>query len=155
MISDSTTMADLADRGEFPDPADTRFVLEINTDLREAVIEFRESLTFHRGYNGAAWSRLCDSNGYLTASAAARLAEQYSTILAHSGISGVTVTYASGMEFDDEPSVALSFVSVFSPGETFDSWFARIGRPIIAEVINSTDPGTYNSAYVYTALLAS
>ena len=106
MISDNTTMTDLVDRCEFPDPDDTRFVVEINTDQREAVIVFRESLTFHRGYNGAAWSRLCDSNGYLTGSAAAQLAEQYSKILVYSGISGVAVTYADGLEFDDQPSVA-------------------------------------------------
>lgn len=151
----TTTMVDLADRAEFPDPTDTRFVLEINTDQREAVIEFRESLTFHRGYNGAGWSRLCESNGYLTAASASRLAAQYSKVLADQGIHGVTVTYATGQEFDDEPSVALSFVSSFTAGETFESWFTRIGRPIIAEVINSTDPGTYNSAYVYSALLSS
>lgn len=148
-----TLMADLADRGELPDPADPRFVLEINTEQHEAVIEFRESLTFHRGQCVDAWPRLCDSNGYLTVAAATHLAEQYAKALADSGVRGVTVTYANGQEFDDEPSVALSFVSAFSPGETFDRWFTRIGRPIIAEVINSTDPGTYNSPYVYAALL--
>ena len=154
-ISETTTMADLVDRGEFPDPADTRFLLEINTDQREAVLEFREALSFHRAHIGAAWSRLCDANGYLTDTAAEQLAAEYSKILAAQGVHGVTVTYAAGLEFDDEPSVALSFVSAFGSGETFGSWFTRIGRPIIAEVINSSDPGTYNSAYVYTALLSS
>lgn len=153
MIADSTPMVDLADRGEFPDPDDTRFVLEINTDQREAVIEFRESLSFHRDRGGEAWFRLCDSNGYLTASSEARLAEQYSTILANRGVTGVSVTYANGLESDEEPSVALSFASTFTSGETFGSWFTRIGWPIVAEVTNSSDPGTFNSPYVYTALL--
>ncbi len=155
MIADSTTMADLVDRGEFPDPADTRFLLEINTDQCEAVIVFREALTFHRGYNGDAWSRLCDGNGYLTDTAAGHLAAEYSKVLAAQGVHGVTVAYADGLEFDDEPSVALNFVSAYSRGEKFGSWFTRIGRPIIAEVINSSDPGTYRSAYVYAALLGS
>lgn len=148
----TTLMADLADCGEFPEPTDTRFMLEINADQREAVIEFRESLASHRSYAGDAWSTLCGSNGYLTAPAAEGLAAQYSKILADHGVHGVTVKYAAGQEFDDEPSVAVQFISVFSPGETFGSWHARIGWPIIAEVINGTDPGTYNYPYVYAAL---
>lgn len=155
MAAAHTLMADLKDKGEHPYPDDTRFVLEINPDRREAVIEFCEPLAFHRDRFDESWHRLVDSNGYLTARAQTRLAEAYQKILAERGVCDVRVEYCSGLEFEDQPSVALAFISTYSEGETFRSWFERSGWPIIAGAINCTDPGTFDCPYVYARLIES
>jgi hypothetical protein len=156
-------MPELGDRGVNPAIDDPRFMLEINADSREAVIEFRESLAFHadsaqqkeqRGHPGAhLWAELVDKGGYLTSDAAYKVAVEMSRILDNAGVKNVQVEYASGLEYDDEASMALSFVSSYSDGETYAHWHDRIGWNIVACVINATDPGTFNFPYLFSALL--
>lgn len=163
MTADSLTpMAELADLGESLTDDDPRFLLEINTDSEEAVIVFTDYLNFHaelarddenKGYHhDHRWADLTDSAGYFTPGAAEKLAQAYSQLLVSRGVNGVSVYYASGQESDEEPSMVLEFVSRYTTGETYGSWFDRIGWPIVAEVINCTDPGTFNCPYVMTRL---
>lgn len=161
----STPMVDLADIGVSlaADDGDPRFLLEIS-EGNLADIEFRELLEFHRGYFegeeskgyplARTWSQATDESGYLTAYSQDRLVVGYRELLSENRVSGVTVTYASGLEFDDEPSVAVTFTSPFDEGETFGSWFDRIGWPIVANIINCTDPGTFNCPYVYSRIVS-
>lgn len=37
--------------------------------------------------------------------------------------------------------------------ETYDAWFDRIGWPVIATLINATDPGTFMFPYLFSAIL--
>ncbi|MEB3023076.1 MULTISPECIES: hypothetical protein [Mycolicibacter] len=161
MPANGTLMTDY-NAGELPHPDDNRFVLEIDPDRNEAEIIFSDHLAFHAEYarqdeqSGRTadnpWASITDANGYLTDQAKSKLTGALSQLLADRGIAGVSTVYASGSEFDDAPSYVVGFWSTFAAGETFDSWFSRIGWPIIAAVINSTDPGTFNWPYVFNAL---
>jgi hypothetical protein len=157
MIDIGTMMADLVDRGALPDPDDSRFYLEINTEERQAVICFVEPLQFHAEYNGPRpysakdyWAPLVTSDGYLKSDVSERISARLQRLISEQGHVSVSVEHADYLEYDDEPSLGLEIVTDYRDAETFDHWLDRIGWPAIATTINVTDPGTFNSAYLFS-----
>jgi hypothetical protein len=153
LIDIGTKMVDLADRGELPDPDDKRFYLEIDAERQRAIICFVESLRFHAEYNGQDdWASLVTSHGFLTPETADRVAGRLQQLISKQGHVNVSVEHADYLEHDDEPSLGLEIVTDYQDDETFDHWLDRIGWPVIATTINVTDPGTFNSAYLFSGL---
>lgn len=161
-----TLIADMADRGELietGDVHDTRFMLEVDTDERRATIVFTEVLAFHAEYNGpqtfqtpgfptvtteGKWTPLVDEDGFLTHDAETALAGRLSAMMP-SAADGSAVFIADSN--DDEPNVVIEITTDYTDGETYESWLDRIGWPIVATLINVTDPGTFNSPYLFDA----
>jgi hypothetical protein len=151
MIGPAEKMSDLKDRGELPDPDDRRFYLEIDRDKDLAVICFVEPLRFHAEHNGNDWAPLVDENGALKLDVANRIADRLRDLIKSQGHVAVGVDLADYLEHDDEPSFGLEIVTDYQKDETFQHWLDRIGWPAIATVINVTDPGTFNSPYLFGA----
>lgn len=163
-ITGNTLMADLADRGENPADNDPRFLLEINRDSNQAVLCFVEPLAFHaelaradeaKGYPAVhRWADLVDSTGYLTDAAAEVLRGEISRLfVSKGGISTAQVDLAEHLQHDDESSVGVEVTTTYQVNETYNSWVDRIGWPIVATLIDITDPGTFNCPYLFSALL--
>lgn len=160
-----TLVADLADRGINPAESPYDCLLEVDVEEHHAVIVWTETLGFHAEYNGRreypaahgypawstedSWSPLVDEHGWLTPDAETalqiRLAELMPTE-AH----GATVFIADPR--DDHPNIVFEVVTDYAAeGETYEAWLDRIGWPVIATLINVTDPGTFNSPYLFDA----
>ena len=160
-IAPETPMAALADRGEpLTQPNEPYMYLEINRDEREAVICFTEPLAFHaelaqreessiRGQRP--WADLTDEHGYLTPEQQGKIGTELAKLI--KGQTGVDATVYSESGWDDEPSIGFEIVTTYQDGETFNSWFDRAGWPIVATIINVTDPGTFNCPYLFSAIL--
>lgn len=140
-------VADMADRGEPLAESPNDCILEVDRDDHKAIAVWRESLAFHIEYNGARWSDFADSDGWLTSSAELALATRLTSHLAKGGIEADV--YTTGHNGEDEPTLTFEVVTAYRAGETYKSWYDRIGWPIVATLINVTDPGTFNSPYLF------
>lgn len=150
MSETTSLMVNHIDRGTRPDPDDSRFLLEVDNE-GHADIVFVDTLAFHAERLGEDWAVVSDKNGYLTSKAGEWIASALAAMLRErAGIESPDVAYAEGLEYDDEPSYALSIRTRYSDGETFESWLDRVGWPVIATVTNASDPGTFNHPYLFT-----
>ncbi len=140
---------------------DPRFRVEVRDDEPYADIEFTEPLQFHRELmdrersrfgNGVTWSDIADANGWLTAESAARAVAELKRLLEERTKMSIDIERADHLEGDEEPTLGVSIRTEYQLGETVDQWFGRAGWPIIAEIINVTDPGTFNCPYWFTKL---
>lgn len=176
MIDVATRMMDLVDRGvdgyEVTADNDPRFRVEVSGDNGEnhAVICFVEPLRFHaelaqadeERFSHAAtqtwhkWSELTDDDGYLTAESTEKITTELAAVITGENggkIVDFDVSHADYLEFEDEPTLGIEVGTTFGADETFESWFDRIGWPVIATIINATDPGTFNFPYLFSAIL--
>jgi hypothetical protein len=138
---------------ELVDNNDPRFRAYI-PDSGHIDITFTEPLGFHHERAvagsppaGGQWADCVDSDGKLTSTASQRLIAQLRTL---TGVGDIE--RQPDAEFDDEPCWAVSFRTDVLAGETLAQWHQRIGWPVIATVINTTDPGTFNSPYLFSVL---
>ncbi len=155
-----TPMTELADQGE-PLADDANCYLEVDVANRFAVVCWVEELAFHaelaranpHGVQGKSWDDLTDSSsGELTPAARDALIAELERLLKEQGIDA-EIDDAEYLQGDDRnPAFGLEIATRFHEGETFGSWFDRVGWPIVATLINVTDPGTYNSPYLFSAL---
>lgn len=153
-----TLVADLADSGINPaeSPYDCR--LEVDVEEHHAVIVWTETLAFHAAYNGPAkgwyasgeddWASLVDGDGWLTPDAETSLQVRLAALLPPAAI-GATVFIADPR--NDEPSITFEVTTDYIEGEAYEAWLDRIGWPVIATLINVTDPGAFNSPYLFDA----
>lgn len=140
-------VADMADRGEPLAESPNDCYLEVDRDDHKAIVVWRESLAFHAEWNGARWSDFVDSDGWLTGSAQLKLAQRLTAYLLKAGIEADVYTgMHDGM---DEPNLTFEVVTAYRAGETFKSWHERTGWPVVATLINVTDPGTFMSPYLF------
>lgn len=154
-----TLVADLADQGEPLAESPHDCILEVDRDDHKAIVVWREPLQFHIDWNSGEhyfdtaprvnqWSQLADSDGWLTDSAELKLAERLTGYLRKAGIDDADV-FTTGYNGEDEPTLTFEIVTPYRAGETFDSWFERIGWPVAATLINVTDPGTFMAPYLF------
>ncbi|MFT7021381.1 MAG: hypothetical protein ACJA07_000458 [Rhodococcus sp. (in: high G+C Gram-positive bacteria)] len=128
---------------------DSRFTVVIADSTVN--IEFVEPLAFHKEREPKLWSTLVDSDGSLTAAAAARLVEHLGNLVRQRvSDQNFSVDSEPSLGGDEEEVLGVSYSAAYIAGETFDQWWERIGWPIIAETINVTDPGTFNAPYLLT-----
>lgn len=160
-ITEGTKLVDLRDRGENPAeyPYDCR--LEIDPDEHQAIIVWTEDLAFHAELaqsdeerfsdlaqqNWHKWSDLT-VDGWLTVESEDKLGVELERLIAKDGVK-VWRSESGG----DEPSVTFEVVTDYTDDETYDAWFDRIGWPVIATLINATDPGTFMFPYLFSAIL--
>lgn len=139
MITPDTLMEDLKDRGEMPAEAPYDCVIEIDKEERQAIIVWTELLQFHAEHNETEWKWLTyEQEDYLAKRLAELIQKQAGkTVQVHSGSSG------------DEPNVSFEVVTDYRDGETYQQWLDRVGWPVVATLINVTDPGTFMSAYLF------
>lgn len=143
----SALVADLADRGEPLAESPIDCYLEVDRDDHKAIVVWREPLQFHIEFNGARWSDFADSDGWLTGSAELGLAARLTSYLAKAGIEADV--YTTGFNGEDEPTLTFEVATAYRAGETFDSWYGRLGGPIVATLTNVTDPGTFMAPYLF------
>ena len=168
-VGKDALMSDYADNGI--DGADLgatdnypRFLVEVADD-GHADVEITEPLAFHAelaqsdeqqsgsDYRGVAWRTLTDENGYLTSDATAKVAAELARLITSETGLTLDVVHEPDRELEDLPSVGLSVRTDYRPGETVQQWTDRVGWPVIATVINVTDPGTFNCPYLFSAIL--
>jgi hypothetical protein len=154
-----TLVADLADRGINPAESPYDCWLEVDRAENEAIICWRENLEFHaelaKSEEGTfpkwtfvnSWDSLTDEYGFLKAEVIAALRDELARLLPQ----GCQV-YADDTA-GDEIEVGFEIVTEYREGETYEAWLDRIGWPVIAELINCTDPGTFNHPYLFSAIL--
>lgn len=143
----TTLVADLADQGVNPAEAPYNCWIEVDTESRRATIVWVEDLRFHADNRRLP---LAD-DGWLKPEAYDELSAELESILQrHVGYG--THAYASPDFGGDEPHVAFEVDTDYAEGETYGGWLERIGWPIVAALINSTDPGTFNYPYLFSAI---
>lgn len=158
-----TLVAELADHGVNPAEPPYDCLLEVDTDERQAVIAWTEHLQFHAEYNGPRelsspgygsvvtdddWSPLVYEDGWLTPDAKRHFADKLAVIIREQTGHDLTVdTVDTGY---DEPSITFEVVTDYRDGESYDAWLDRIGWPVVATLINATDPGTFNHPYLFS-----
>lgn len=163
MTTAETLMEDLADRGENPAEAPYNCVIEIDPEEHNAVVVWVEGLQFHAEYNGPReypahagygawtspdnWTSRVNSDGWLTGESERHLANRLNELLRDQG--GAVVDVDTVEYGGDEPNVAFEVVTKYREGETYQQWLDRVGWPVVATLINVTDPGTFNSAYLF------
>lgn len=157
-MSAETLVADLADRGEpLAESSDAySCYLEVDTDEHRAIIVWVEPLAFHASWNNYRkwqarpatdrWSQHVDGDGWLTPGAEDALKIRLAEMLPKSEIGDTVDTIDYG---GDEPTITFEIVTSYEDGETFSHWYDRIGWPIVATLISVTDPGTFNSPYLF------
>ncbi|WPH57860.1 hypothetical protein [Mycobacterium phage WXIN] len=150
-------IADLADRGEPLAESSQAYscYLEVDRDERHAVIVWVEPLRFHAEYNGPRkgcyksgdddWSPHVDNDGYLNRDARTALGNRLQDYLGARG----HVVEPDAYDGSDEPNITFEIVTSYEDGETFSHWHDRIGWPVVGTLINVTDPGTFNSPYLF------
>lgn len=141
-----TLVVDLADIGENPAEAPYNCWIEIDREERKAVITWVENLQFHAeciGPDHPGWWY----DGWLTPAAEDALAKRLAELIAQQG--KVSTPVFSVHYCGEEPNVAFEVVTDYRDGETYEQWLDRIGWPVVATLINVTDPGTFNSAYLF------
>lgn len=150
-------VADLADWGI--NPAEYPYDwLEVDREENQAIICWHEPLAFHAELAKSEedrlsftflnrWSSLTDEYGFLITGAASALRDELARLLPK----GCQVYIDKGA--CDEPEVCFEVVTDYRDDETYEAWLDRIGWPVIAELINSTDPGTFNHPYLFSAIL--
>ncbi|MEB3023352.1 MULTISPECIES: hypothetical protein [Mycolicibacter] len=137
---------------------DSRFRFEVGEEGTVDII-FCEPLRFHqeladtdhRNIGGAQyrpWSDFVNANGYLTDANSEKLVAELRKM---TGVSDIE--HEPSAEFEDEPSWAVSIRTDYRQGETIASWHSRIGWPVVAAIVNTTDPGTFNCPYLFSAIL--
>lgn len=174
----SAPMDSFADMGENPaEESNPNCRLEVDRENRQAIIVWTEYLQFHAELarsdeerfadhvvqTGNRWDDLTEG-GWLKPEAERALAGELARILTAEGVSTAAWT-VHGDDHDepvqvwvadgggDEPSVTFEVVTDYSEGESYESWFDRIGWPVVATLINCTDPGTFNFPYLFSRIL--
>lgn len=162
MTDFDSPLADYADydldcRDVAPD-GDGRFRFEVTGD-GHVDITFVEPLQFHQNLADndhqriglpqyRPWSDFVDDRGYLLPEHSDALVEELKKL------TGITsIEHEPDSEDDEEPSWAVSIRTDYSPGETVASWHARIGWPTVATIVDVIDPGTFNTPYLFSAML--
>lgn len=131
---------------------DFRFTVHVGDDDGRATLAFTEPLGFHADYAGPdEWSAVTDADGWLTHAAETILADRLRDYLAAE--LGEAPEYIGAVDSGgDEPVLELEVAADYRPGETFGQWFDRIGWPVVASIINTTDPGTFGAPYWFASL---
>lgn len=142
-----TLMADLADMGENPAEAPYACWIEIDRENSLAIVCWSEDLKFHAEYKGDRWKERVDEDGWLTATAEGYIANRLAALIKKQA--GVAVEVDTIDYGGDEPNITFEVVTDYQDGETYEHWLDRIGWPVVATLINVTDPGTFNSAYLF------
>lgn len=139
-------MVDLKDRGEMPADAPYDCLIEIDEEECEAIIRWTESLQFHAEYADN-WMQYTNDDGWLRPTVESRLANRLNELIRDQA--GVIVDVDLSENNQDEPNITFEVVTGYREGETYGAWLDRIGWPVVATLINVTDPGTFNSAYLF------
>ncbi|QDM58027.1 hypothetical protein SEA_BOMBITAS_195 [Mycobacterium phage Bombitas] len=154
-----TLVSAFADLGE-PLDDEANCYLEVDTEERQAIIVWVESLAFHAEFNGPRqyvatssyfvdkampdhWSAHVDADGWLTRAATDAIVAR---LQGYIGDCGKVYELEYG---GDEPNITFEIVTSYEDGETFDHWFDRVGWPIVATLRNVTDPGAFMSPYLF------
>lgn len=132
---------------------DPRYRVEVHDEDRYTDIVWTEYLAFHRELADRDHARWPDMpswstftvDGWLTAENERVLCDELSRL---TGIADIGTE-----ECDDEPNITFSIRTEYLEGETVTQWFDRIGWPVVAELTNCTDPGTFNHPYLFSAML--
>lgn len=155
-IAPHIPMHALANSAEFLGDEDHRFTLEVAEpgETWRTVISFREPLDFHAQRHGpAVWGAWTEPDGYLQreheATVVRRLAEHLAAVVGPEIAETLEITAAD--DDSDEPSMTIEIQADYRDGETFGAWLDRIGWPIVATLTNVSDPGTFNSPYLFTS----
>lgn len=161
-----TKVEDLADLGENPADAPYDCRLEIDKEEHKAIIVWTETLKFHAELaqldeqrfsptvHHHKWSTLTDEHGWLTVEAQNNLEAELTKLLREkANLVGTDRTVWTENTDDNEPSVTWEIVTDYLPDETYEAWLDRIGWPVIATLINATDPGTFMFPYLFSAIL--
>lgn len=156
-------MADRVDRGLDPrdfGEASGNYRVEIGEGGRADII-WREELRFHHeladadavkygdraGGQYKPWSHY--TNGiWLTEDNEKKLVDELRRL---TGLDDIE-TIEDG-DADEDGYVAFTIGTTYSPEETVSAWIDRIGWPVVAELTNCTDPGTFNHPYLFSAML--
>lgn len=155
-----TLVSELADQGyPLAEPAYSCY-LEVDREEHQAIIVWVEPLAFHAVYNGPTdhpahagypawstpdnWTRHAQESGWLTGPAVRAIVARLQGFIGDKGSVGVL---ESG---DDEPVIAFEIATTYRAGETFEQWYNRVGWPIVATLINVTDPGSFMSPYLFS-----
>lgn len=140
---------DFMDLGLDDDP---RFAVEVAEPAEGdgvASIIFFERLEFHadlaQRFTPDEWRERTDADGELTGKFIDTLLDRMTGYLSEKVEGPLYVGTTEGG--DSEPNITLEIGANYREGETFGEWFDRIGWPIIATLINVSDPGTFNAPY--------
>lgn len=135
---------------------DPRFAIEVsdNGDGLTGVILFVESLQFHAEYLSDVWAEISEDENYLTAQAMAELGKSYSSELSSALDETGSILYLDydSADVEDYPEIEISIPVSVRDGETVEDFLDRT-YPIMAILINITDPGTFGSQYVFSTLI--
>lgn len=153
---------------ELGDDQYDRYRVEV-TDDGHADIIWREELRFHRercdadaesfgdrNSNYRPWSTYTEENGgsrWLTTENAEKLVAELRRLTKVDDIDTTEDGDADNWDDANDGYVAFSIRTDYREGETVSEWFDRIGWPVIAELVNCTDPGTFNHPYLFSAML--
>lgn len=167
MTDIDTKVEDLADRGANPAEGTSDYcILEIDKEQHKAIIVWTEMLAFHAELARSdeekfsptvhhhKWSTLTDENGFLTVAAQDSLEAELTKLLKQKAnlVVADQVVWTTDNGYD-EPSVTWEIVTDYLPDETYEDWLDRIGWPVVATLINATDPGTFMFPYLFSAIL--
>jgi hypothetical protein len=129
---------------------DPRFAVEVSDEGNRATLIFNEPLAFHadlaKRYTPEEWKTRTDADGELTAEFEEVLLERLRGYL-WDVLPSVPEYIGTTDGGDYEPNFTIEISADYLEGETFDQWHARIAWPIIATLINVSDPGTFNKPY--------
>lgn len=155
-ISPSTTMCELAGQQITPEQWGGQacaqfFTVDVADAHGAAAVWIADPLRYHADFLGAhTWSVIAGADGCLHPQAAKLAVEVLAERLAAEAGIITTVVHAVGLETSPAgPAFAVIVHAPYTAGESFDQWLQRCGWPIMATVVNITDPGTYNSPYLY------
>lgn len=120
-----------------------------HVDCAASVVFVDYSLAFHAERLGDEAPRWFKPDGWPSDEGDTKLQQRLREILAkRAGVDSPTVWEYNGG--GDDPYWGVSIHADYREGETVRAWFDRIGWPIMAALINCTDPGTFNYPYLYS-----
>lgn len=144
-------VSDLVDRHESLDEEAYSCHLEVGAYARQAAVVWIEPLELHAERIGPRWGSLVDDGGHLLPGVEGALVDRLANLLPASAAGSVINTVDDYAEAD-RPAVRIEIATNYHDGETFDRWFDRVGWPVVATLRNITDPGTFNSPYLFSGL---
>lgn len=153
MLSDTTTLGDLdqqlithIDLGE----DDPRVSIEVSDNT--AYVYFAEHLQFHQERGLPAG--IVDADGDLTDAGRARIQARIRALLTDKTRLDASLVSVDESEeqskFGDETGFVAVLAMKVSPTTAVRDFYFDTAWPFVATMINVTDPGTFNSPYLFT-----
>ncbi|MFZ2527645.1 MAG: hypothetical protein WAX14_08330 [Rhodococcus sp. (in: high G+C Gram-positive bacteria)] len=112
-------------------------------------VQFAELLQFHRERGLPAG--IVDDDGDLTGNGRARIESHLRTLLAAQGSVDPAAVHVDDDLGDDQGFLVVLQTTVPS-GTQFHDFYDRTAWPFVATMVNITDPGTFNSPYLFSEI---